>query len=187
VKDSVKVAMPEPSVRRLHEEQNPVSKYVMIIRVPEDHDWPAWLAMRMSLWPGGSEEAHLAEMSTYGGSDPDFVTFLATDAKGTPCAFAEASLRRYADGCDTGPVGYLEGIYVSPTYRNRGIARDLVAAVERWSQFRGCVEMASDCLHDNTDSILFHRSLGFAVVETLIHFQRDIPPLPGERPTSMFS
>ena len=148
----------------------------MIIRHPEPADRPAWLAMRMTLWPGGSEEDHLAEMLEYGGKDPEFATFLAIDAERTPCAFVEASLRRYADGCETSPVGYLEGIYVKEECRRRGIGRSLVAAAENWARSRGCVEMASDCLHDNEDSVRFHRSLGFAIVETLIHFRRELLP-----------
>lgn len=42
--------------------------------------------------------------------------------------FVEASLRPYAEGCDTRPVGYLEGGYVAPEWRGQGIGRALVEA-----------------------------------------------------------
>jgi len=42
--------------------------------------------------------------------------------------FVEVSLRPYAEGCDTRPVGYLEGGYVAPEWRGQGIGRALVEA-----------------------------------------------------------
>lgn len=158
---------------------------MITIRPASAADHEAWLAMRQALWPGGEEE-HLPEMIEYSGTDPSLRTFLAVDDHGTPCGFIEASLRPYADGCHSKPVGYVEGIYVSETVRRCGVGRALVVAAEDWARSCGCIEMSSDCLHDNEDSIRFHQSLGFAVVETLIHFRRDLPPLPDERPPSVF-
>jgi aminoglycoside 6'-N-acetyltransferase I len=48
-----------------------------------------------------------------------------------PIAFAHASLRfDYVEGTNGGTIGYLEGIYVSPEYRNKSIARELVVICE---------------------------------------------------------
>jgi len=147
----------------------------MTIRPVEPSDEPAWLAMRLALWPDGPAEDHLEEMREYSGLNPSFATFLAMDGDGRPCGFLEASLRPHADGCRSRPVGYVEGIFVDPVIRGRGIGRALVAAAGRWALSHGCSEMASDCLHDNEASIRFHERLGFEVAERLIHFRRPLP------------
>jgi GNAT superfamily N-acetyltransferase len=90
----------------------------------------------------------------------------------TSRGLVDASLREIAEGCATSPVGYIEGIYVRPECRRQGIDRALVAAAEAWAISRGCSEMASDCLLENSESEFFHRELGYSVVERLIHFRR---------------
>jgi aminoglycoside 6'-N-acetyltransferase I len=58
--------------------------------------------------------------------------------------FAEASLRHdYVNGCETSPVAFLEGIYVTPANRRQGVAKALCAAVEEWARNQGCVEIAA--------------------------------------------
>jgi aminoglycoside 6'-N-acetyltransferase I len=61
---------------------------------------------------------------------------------------------------------------VRPECRRQGIDRALVGAAEEWAISRGCSEMASDCLLENSESEFFHRELGYSVVERLIHFRR---------------
>jgi aminoglycoside 6'-N-acetyltransferase I len=139
---------------------------------PTDHE--AWLDMRSALWPHCTSERHVSEMHTYFSGGGSRATFVAAAADGSLCGFIEASLRPCAEGCTTQPVGYIEGIYVQPTFRRRGIARSLVAAVERWAASRGCVEFASDCHHDNEASIRLHLNLGFAIAKRLVHFRRAI-------------
>src|SRR3954462_6355474 len=48
--------------------------------------------------------------------------------------FAEVSRRTYAEGCETSPVGFLEGWYVVAARRRQGIGRALVASGEAWAQ-----------------------------------------------------
>lgn len=135
---------------------------------PADHD--VWLTMRRALWPHGTETEHTEEMAEYL-ADQDLAVFLAFDDSGEPCGFAEACLRSHAEDCTTGPVGYLEGIYVPPERQRQGAGRALVAAVRDWAIASGCREMASDCLHDNHGSIRFHQRVGFEMGETLVHFR----------------
>ena len=40
--------------------------------------------------------------------------------------FAEIGLRKYADGCDTSPVAYLEGIWIDEDSRRSGVAERVV-------------------------------------------------------------
>lgn len=143
----------------------------MKIRPPQDHDREEWLSLRRELWPRGSKETHLEEMEEYlHGSS--FQVFVAEGPEGGLCGFAEAALRAHADGCDTRPVGYLEGIFVRPDFRGRGLGHCLVEAAENWARAQGCREMASDCLYDNESSIRFHQKLGFEIAEQLIHFKK---------------
>ncbi len=73
----------------------------------------------------------------------------------------EVSLRPYAEGCETSPVGYLEGLYVRPVFRRRGIARLLVREAEAWARAQGCREMASDAELTNLLGQEVHRRLGY--------------------------
>jgi aminoglycoside 6'-N-acetyltransferase I len=125
-----------------------------------------------ALWPERPREEHLAEMRDYT-SGACIVAFVAGHEHLE--GFVEASLRTVAEGCATSPVGYIEGIYVRPKCRRRGIGGALIAAAEGWAISRGCTEMASDCLLNNSDSERFHRDMGYSVVERLVHFRRNLP------------
>ena len=78
------------------------------------------------------------------------------------------------EGCETSPVGYLEGIYVEDCYRNNNFARDLVEACEVWVKSKGIKEFASDCELTNLDSLAFHLAIGFSEANRIICFKKDI-------------
>ncbi len=80
--------------------------------------------------------------------------------------------RDYVNGCETSPVLFLEGIYVSPEYRQRGIARLLCEAIANWGREKGCTEFASDVLLENRDSQSFHTALGFDETERVIFYRK---------------
>lgn len=134
-----------------------------------------WLELRTALWPQCTRDEHLAEMSIWL-ADPDrFAAFLACSADGAATGFAEASIRGdYVNGTETfpQPVGYLEGIYVKPDSRRKGIARELTAAVGEWAVSRGCRELASDADLDNTGSQSMHLALGFEETERAVFFRK---------------
>ncbi|MCL2364680.1 MAG: GNAT family N-acetyltransferase [Defluviitaleaceae bacterium] len=91
---------------------------------------------------------------------------------------AHASLRHeYVNGTDDGIKGYLEGIFVLPEYRKRGIADGLVRFAEHWMAQHGCRQIASDCTIENTDRYQFHLKLGFEETERCIFFVKPIAPL----------
>lgn len=80
----------------------------------------------------------------------------------------------YHDKSSTSPVGFLEGIYVLPEYRSRGIARALITACEQFAKENGCTEFASDCELTNIDSILMHEKLGFEETNRIVCFKKKI-------------
>ena len=100
--------------------------------------------------------------------------FLAWDAI-QPIGFAQCQLRHdYVEGCDTSPVGFLEGIYVEAEHRCNGVARALLFACEDWARSVGCSEFASDCELDNHDSLAWHLKSGFAEVNRTIWFAKKL-------------
>lgn len=141
-----------------------------IVRSPGPQDWHEWLRMRMALFDETPLAEQEAEMHDYlPGSNRD-AAFVAVRAEGGLCGFVEASLRSYADGCDTRPVGYLEGLWVDADARRQGVGAALVAAAERWAGSLGCREMGSDCEAENQVSLQVHQALGYTVSERAIHF-----------------
>ena len=86
-------------------------------------------------------------------------------------AFLSLSARRdYVEGTYSSPVGYIEGIYVEPEFRNLGIARELTEFAKAWSKQKGCTELASDCYLSNNDSRKFHNAVGFEEAGVIVHF-----------------
>jgi aminoglycoside 6'-N-acetyltransferase I len=108
-------------------------------------------------------------------ADPErWAAFVAVRPGGGLAGFVEVSLQAHAAGCDTSPVGYVEGWYVDADVRRTGIGRQLVAAAEAWARARGCREMASDCEVDNRVSEAAHRSLGYEEVQRVVQFRKGL-------------
>ena len=136
-----------------------------IIRRAEARDLPVLAALAAKLFSG--EEAELLAEFAQLLPCPDAVLFLCEEG-GAGVGFAQAQLRRdYVEGTSTSPVGYLEGIYVEPGFRRRGLARALLNACETWARERGCAEFGSDCELDNEESAAFHARMGFAEVNRI--------------------
>lgn len=137
----------------------------------EERDVADWLTLRDALWPHALAENpdEIAALL----ANAEQVAFIARDGGGRPVGFAEASIRSdYVNGCETSPVGFLEGIYVAPEARRQGVARLLVAAVVEWSRAHGCSELASDAAIDNDRSHRMHAALGFSETERVVYFRR---------------
>jgi aminoglycoside 6'-N-acetyltransferase I len=140
-------------------------------------DAAAWLAMRNALWPEEDDDDHPKEIARFleGGSTiADVQAVLIAEDDGEILGFAELSIRPYAEGCQTDRVGFLEGWYVVPEARRRGVGRALVAAAEGWARAQGCTEFASDTLVDNDVSTTAHHALGFEEVEIIRCFRKDL-------------
>lgn len=143
---------------------------IRVARATAD-DVADWLALRNALWPHAAAESP-AEVEAML-SDANQTAFVARDHDGRALGFAEAAIRRdYVNGCETSPVGFLEGIYVVQDARRRGVARQLVTAVAEWSRQCGCRELASDAAIDNEASHQMHEALGFAETQRVVYFRR---------------
>ncbi len=89
--------------------------------------------------------------------------------------FAQCQLRYdYVEGCDSSPVGYLEGIFIEDAYRGKGFAKELLGACQAWAKEKGCTEFASDCELDNEGSLKFHMAMGFEEANRIICFTKKL-------------
>lgn len=144
-----------------------------MIRKAEEKDIPALAALALELWPEHSKEAMEAELKEWIPREDAAIFLLFVESK--VIGFAQVCLRSdYVEGTQTSPVGYLEGIYVKPNHRRRGLGRSLVTACEVWIRRKGCQEFASDCELTNEESLLFHLHVGFLEANRIICFKKDV-------------
>ena len=136
---------------------------------------PGWIELRRELWPDCGASEHLTEMTATCSSPDRLSAFVATDGSARPVGFVEVSLRTdYVNGTNSSPVGFIEGIYVVPNARQRGVARALIRSAETWARTSGCCEMASDARLENQTSHAFHRAVGFVETQRVVYFRKDL-------------
>ena len=141
---------------------------------PSEHE--AWLRLRALLWPEEPKDELVSGMRIILDDPERNAVFAARGANGELAGFVEAALRDWAEGCRSRPVGYVEGWYVVPELRRRGIGRRLVEAAEEWARSRGCMEMGSDAELSNGPSHRAHAALGYAEVVRVVAFAKKIVP-----------
>ncbi len=131
-----------------------------------------WVALRQKLWQEGAD-THASEVDAFlsGSAEHPEAVLVARDG-GRVVGFAELAVRRFAEGCATDRVGYLEGWYVEETFRRRGVGRALVSAAEKWARQQGCRELASDASADNEVSVRAHLGCGFEDAGTVRCFRK---------------
>ena len=146
-----------------------------MIRLATAADVEALARLRFALWPDEPlAQRRLEAEDRVARTDPRIETFVAV-AQDEVAGFVEVSQRSdYVNGCDTSPVAFLEGIYVSPEWRRQGLGRALVDAVEQWARDQGCSELGSDALLDNSLSHRFHAGAGFEETERVVYFRKSL-------------
>ena len=104
-----------------------------------------WEQLRCALWPGHDAEHRQEIAAFFAGTLPEPAAVLvAENEEGRMLACAELSIRDDLPQLPGRRVGYVEGLYVIPEARNRGIARKLLQASRDWARGQGCVALASD-------------------------------------------
>ena len=143
-------------------------------------DREALVRFRCDLWPDDPASEHEADVDRLlrgnARSTLRLVVLIAVSGD-ERVGFVEAGLRSHADGCETDhAVGFLEGWYVAPAYRRRGVGRALVDAAEAWARGHGCREMASDTWSDERGAVSLgaHQALGFEVVDRVVTFRKGL-------------
>lgn len=144
----------------------------IIIRRIQNEDKYEWFRMRKCIWPEAPDEYLNFDLDDILASDKDAVFFALDDDR--PVGMIETRIREYGEGCETSPVGYIEGWFVQEEYRGKGVAGIMAQAAENWAREKGCTEMASDTWLDNEPSIRAHAKQGYFEVERLIHFVKQL-------------
>ena len=137
----------------------------MLVHVTSDNEL-IWNALCRALWPQlGKDEMLFARRA--GKLPYEFLYMETEEALG----FLSLSLRHdYVEGTDSSPMAYIEGIYVKPNARHRGIASEMIFFAKQWAKEHGCRELASDCDVHDKDSEGFHKGVGFMEASRNIHF-----------------
>lgn len=144
------------------------------VRPLQEKDLNEWLRLRKLLWDATSEADHKSEMvDIIDHPDSQFV-LVAEKEHGRLIGFLEVSIRPFVEDCETDHVGYLEGWYVEPEVRGRGVGRELVRIAEHWAKSKGCEEMASDAEIGNELSLSAHQGLGYTETSRLVHLRKEL-------------
>jgi aminoglycoside 6'-N-acetyltransferase I len=143
------------------------------IREIVERDRADWVRLRDELWPGSLSD-HDTETREYFETSRDAPIILVAEVDGRAVGFLELDFRKYAPGCTSSPVPFIEGWYVERALRGRGIGRALVEAAEARARAAGHLEIASDAELENTGSIAAHLALGYEEVERVVCFRRSL-------------
>ena len=128
--------------------------------------------MRTAFWPESSADHSVDIDRFFMQPDDSLGTFVAEIESGSLCGLLEAGTRPDAEGCVSSPVGYIEGWWVDPEYREKGVGAALVAAAENWARNRGLSEMASDTDLCNALGQNAHRALGYTETQRIVCFRK---------------
>jgi aminoglycoside 6'-N-acetyltransferase I len=129
--------------------------------------------MRQELYGDLSEEFHDAEMELIF-SSAAATCFLGLAESGAAVAMLEVSLRNFVDGCLGGPVGYIEGIYVTPGHRKHGYGSTLTEFAGNWFRSKGCRDMAADAELTNCTAQKFLAKAGFDETYRIVEYKRSL-------------
>jgi aminoglycoside 6'-N-acetyltransferase I len=135
----------------------------------------AWLTLRAEFIPEVAPGDQRAFLQAFARDSAAFRAFVAQDPQAGLLGFAEVAVRTdFVNGCEHRPALFLEGIFVRPEHRGRGVARALCDAAARWGLEQGCREFASDVYIDDHDSLAAHRGLGFEETERVVYFRKPL-------------
>lgn len=142
------------------------------VKVTQENMMP-WATMLQALYEMDSIEETLAECKK-------FITkkgqcgFL-YEENGEALGAIHLSVRNdYVNGTKSSPVLFIEGIYVNPEHRWKGIGKILMDFSVTYAKENGFKQVASDCLLSNHTSEKFHKGCGFEETERVIYFVKNV-------------
>lgn len=144
-----------------------------MVREIVESDRSEWLRLRHALWPGSLAD-HDEETGTYFAERLTTPVVFVAEAEDRLIGFLELDFRKYAPGCSSSPVAFIEGWYVEPELQGQGIGRALIEAAEAYARAAGHHEIASDAELENADGIAAHIAVGFEEIERVVCFRRSL-------------
>jgi aminoglycoside 6'-N-acetyltransferase I len=147
-------------------------RVLMRIRKATKRDKSQWIALRAQLWPR-AELCQLREEVDKMLEDVNWGIFTAGH-EGKIVGFIECSIRDKAPACETNRIGYIEGWFVTPQYRNQGVGASLAECGEKWAKEMGCREMASDTTSEFPSSPIAHKALGYQEVKRKFYYRKSL-------------
>ena len=147
----------------------------MEVREATPEDAEKWAGFRLALWPDEPLAELAADVRHFFDKGTPLIAagFLAWEGD-EPVGFLELSVRPYVPGADHVSAPFIEGWFVDPGWRGKGVGRALVEAAEGWARSRGFTQLGSDALMENVASAEAHEALGFRTVEMLRSFIKDL-------------
>ena len=142
------------------------------IRKAQKTDFDSWAQMRFALWPVSPAGEHRQELDEFFGAQYFQAWMALKDDQ--YIGFAEASIRPYANGCDSRPVVFLEGIWIDPKFRRHGVGQMLVSQVENWARSLNIFEVGSDTELENLISQKSHAHWGFEETARVVYFRKKL-------------
>lgn len=147
----------------------------MYIKIASSEDKPEWSRLRLALWPEVIEGLHNNEIDAMLSKPDRFVSFLAYNTPDHIIGLLEASIHEIIDeGCVVKNVGYIEGWYVEPEYRRKGIGTKLIKSAEQWVLEKGLSEVAVDTNLENVVSQKAYQTLGFKEIDRLVLYKKPL-------------
>ncbi|MBY6035823.1 GNAT family N-acetyltransferase [Fictibacillus nanhaiensis] len=129
--------------------------------------------MGKELWPENDFNELKSEFLNLLHSDKDKLFLFLKNEE--PIGFIHVSIRSdYVEGAISNPTGFVEGVYVRPDLRRKGVSKKLLKEGEEWLKTKGCKQIGSDIELENEASYKFHTNVGFKEVNRIIAFIKDI-------------
>ncbi len=146
------------------------------IRAMQENEMPIWGVLRSKLWPTCTDKENQRECKSFSIGEGSLKIVLLAFIDDTTIGFAEIGERSVVDGCEGTPIAYLEGWYVEPKFRRRGIGSCLIRAAIAWAKDQNYNYFASDVELDNTISQGAHKSLGFYETGRVVNYHMKLLP-----------
>lgn len=129
--------------------------------------------LSVELWTDSEFETEFSEWKKISRLKMNFCAL--AKSKDHYAGFIHLSIRKdYVEGAEYNKTAYVEGIFVRPEYRKKGIANLLLSHAEQWAVARGLKQIASDTSNDNPGAQQFHQKAGFEEVNRIICYIKNI-------------
>ncbi len=137
------------------------------------NEFPLWEKMRKDLYRTLDDIYRLQEMENIFESDIWYCRFI-EDKNIQIIGLVELSSRNIVDGCLSSPVAYLEGLYLKPEYREKGLGKEVIKIILNWCREEGFSELATDTELTNIKAQNFYKTIGFQETDRVVEFRIEV-------------